>query len=88
MRLIIGRKKRKKLILKFVLALFLFYILALIFNQYMTIKNKKQAVRHLEEQISEQDVKNEQIIQEIESINNDSQSGNSKKRTFYSVPGN
>ena len=92
MKLIIGKRKTKKLIFKILFLCLIIYIIAFIFKQYVRLKEKRASIKNLQNQISEQQSKNEKIIDEINSINDQKNSKNSQltstSKVFYNIPGN
>ena len=67
MRLIVKKKKRGKLILKLVLLSFVLYVIALLVSQQMMVQDKKNKLDALNQKLTIQKMKNEEIKKSLDS---------------------
>ena len=90
----LSSQKRKNLILKLILVSAILYIIFLFINQFIKIKNKKEEMQKVSEEILTEKSKNEQILGKLDAKgfeNNNSESSSKEEgsngtvRVFESV---
>ncbi len=71
MRIVSKKKKRGKLVLKLVLLSFVLYVIALMVSQQMMVQDKKNKLDALNQKLTIQKMKNEEIKKSLDSENED-----------------
>ena len=72
-------QKKKKLIVKFILVSAIFYIIFLFINQFIRIKNKRDEIQKINEEILIEKSKNEKILGMLDAKDSENNSENSSK---------
>ena len=67
MRIVSKKKKRSKLVLKLALLSFVFYVIALMISQQMMVQDKKNKLDDLNQKLTIQKMKNEEIKKSLDS---------------------
>ena len=93
--MILGTRKRKKIILKLVIVSAVLYIIFLFINQFIRIKDKKEEIQKIQEEILTEKSKNEQFLDMLdaktyenngqESASNEDGTSHGSVRVFESV---
>ena len=69
MRIVVKKKRRSKLVLKLALLSFVLYVIALLVSQQMMVQDKKNKLDALNQKLTIQKMKNEEIKKSLDSEN-------------------